>query len=382
MMIRFSVLYFALLHCIQTSQTLECYSCSGGEQCGILFSPNSTKVKIVKSRKTDILSSCSISVTHEGLTTRSLVPSHECRSSSYQFCCNEDFCNTLASPPLPAFTSLKCDIGKCKMTHGICVYDADYVTTLSSATESCSITLGHETYKYYKKGCRPTIKESHVAQLVSELSKSDVFCCNSPECNTGHIDSAIKGVHIQCYTCDSRVNGLEGCMIFNKSSPKVYEAGSSGNREACATIIGLEGRDSVTGKTYPAFALRTFITDCVSQPLGYVSYGGAFFKGRIECCSSHFCNTKTLDTKETTSKLRQIVTIIIIIVVVAILLIFVAIAIASAVYLYRKKKDKNNYGPVFTKEPETSLDSLKKKVNKKPTEQPTIDSYPEESATP
>ncbi|CAF4524501.1 unnamed protein product [Rotaria socialis] len=171
-------------------------------------------------------------------------------------------------------------------------------------------------------------------------------------------------------------------MIFNKSSPNVYEAGSSGNREACATIIGLEGRDSVTGKTYPAFALRTFITDCVSQPLGYVSYGGAFFKGRIECCSSHFCNTKTLDTKETTSKLRQIVTIIIIIVVVAILLIFVAIAIASAVYLYRKKKDKNNYGPVFTKEPETSLDSLKKKVNKKPTEQPTIDSYPEESATP
>ncbi|CAF5179799.1 unnamed protein product, partial [Rotaria magnacalcarata] len=136
MMIRFSVLYLTLLHCIQTSQTLECYSCSGGDQCGILFSPNLTKVKIVKSVKTDILTSCSISVTQEGLTTRSLVPSQECRSSSYQFCCNEDFCNTLASPPLPAFTSLKCDIGKCKVSHGICVYDADYVTTLSSATES------------------------------------------------------------------------------------------------------------------------------------------------------------------------------------------------------------------------------------------------------
>ncbi len=81
-----------------------------------------------------------ISVTLEGLTTRELVPSHECRSSSYQFCCNENLCNSLASPPLPAFTSLKCDIGKCSMSNGICIYDAEYVTTLSSPTESCSVS--------------------------------------------------------------------------------------------------------------------------------------------------------------------------------------------------------------------------------------------------
>lgn len=180
MMILFSVICLTVLHCklqhtlrymeffscyltgIQMSHTLECYSCSGGERCGILFSPNSTAVKIVKSTKTASLSSCSvrmimpyiklyheyfiftffiqISVTPEGLTTRSLVPAHVCRSTSYQFCCNEDLCNTLASPPLPAFTSLKCDIGKCSMTNGICVYDDDYVTTLSSATDSCSVS--------------------------------------------------------------------------------------------------------------------------------------------------------------------------------------------------------------------------------------------------
>jgi hypothetical protein len=100
-------------------------------------------------------------------------------------------------------------------------------------------------------------------------------------------------------------------MIFNESSPYVYKAGSSSNKESCAvsslkesicsyieiniykTVIGAEGRDSLTGTTYPAFAIRTFISKCVNQPLGRVSYGGAYFKGRIECCSTNFCNTQS-----------------------------------------------------------------------------------------
>lgn len=59
------------------------------------------------------------------------------------------------------------------------------------------------------------------------------------------------------------------------------------------TIVGLAGQDATTRKPYPAFTIRTFIPNCVNQPLGHISYGGAYFKGRIECCSSHFCNTKS-----------------------------------------------------------------------------------------
>ena len=81
-----------------------------------------------------------ISVSPEGITSRGILPSHECRSSASQFCCNENFCNHLPSPPLPAFTNLKCSVGKCFLSNGICVYDADYVTTLSSPTESCSVS--------------------------------------------------------------------------------------------------------------------------------------------------------------------------------------------------------------------------------------------------
>ena len=70
---------------------------------------------------------------------RDLLPAYVCRSSSHQFCCNEDFCNSLPSPPLPALTSRKCAIGTCSMSNGICITDAAYVTVLSSATESCSV---------------------------------------------------------------------------------------------------------------------------------------------------------------------------------------------------------------------------------------------------
>ncbi len=153
--------------------------------------------------------------------------------------------------------------------------------------------------------------EAYTGGRTHSSNTPSVFCCNSPECNTGHIGNAIKGAAIQCYTCDSRITGLAGCMIFNESNPYVYKAGSSSNEESCAvsslknsissyikiniykTIIGVEGRDAVTGATYPTFAIRTFISKCVNQPLGSVSYGGAYFKGRIECCSTHLCNTQS-----------------------------------------------------------------------------------------
>lgn len=132
--------------------SLKCYSCKGGQECGLNFSPKSTNVKIVQSSLTDnTIYSCSIRVTPEGLTTREMIPSYSCRSSSYEYCCNEDLCNTLLSPPLPALTSLKCTIGTCSMSDGICVTDADYLTVLSSATESCSINYGSIIKRSYKK---------------------------------------------------------------------------------------------------------------------------------------------------------------------------------------------------------------------------------------
>jgi len=77
-------------------------------------------------------------VNSNGLTIRSLMPSYACRSSSYQFCCNQDLCNSLASPPLPAFTSLKCAFNGCRVNDGQCNNSIVY---LSSATESCIVSL-------------------------------------------------------------------------------------------------------------------------------------------------------------------------------------------------------------------------------------------------
>ena len=62
----------------------------------------------------------------------------------------------------------------------------------------------------------------------------DVLCCNSPECNTGHVGSPTKDVAVQCYTCDSRITGPAGCTIFDESSRNIYKAGSSSSKEACA----------------------------------------------------------------------------------------------------------------------------------------------------
>jgi len=56
-------------------------------------------------------------------------------------------------------------------------------------------------------------------------------------------------------------------------------------------IIGLAGKDLITGDDYSAFYIRTFIDNCVNQSLGNVTYGGASFQGRIDCCSTSLCNT-------------------------------------------------------------------------------------------
>lgn len=49
-----------LLTEIQMSHALVCYSCSGGQVCGTLFSPNSNAVKRITSDKNEPLSSCSV----------------------------------------------------------------------------------------------------------------------------------------------------------------------------------------------------------------------------------------------------------------------------------------------------------------------------------
>ncbi|CAF4621224.1 unnamed protein product, partial [Rotaria sp. Silwood2] len=115
------------------------------------------------------------------------------------------------------------------------------------------------------------------------------FCCNYPECNQ---EPVVPKLAIKCYMCDSRITGLMGCSTLNISSPYVYESGSSNSFEACATIIGLSGHDPFTNTNYPAFTIRTIIAHCENQSLGVVSYGGATFKGRINCCWTNLCNVE------------------------------------------------------------------------------------------
>jgi hypothetical protein len=45
---------------IERSQTLVCYSCSGGQSCGTLFSFDSPTIKKITSRGNDSFSSCSV----------------------------------------------------------------------------------------------------------------------------------------------------------------------------------------------------------------------------------------------------------------------------------------------------------------------------------
>lgn len=46
----------------------------------------------------------------------------------------------------------------------------------------------------------------------------------------------------------------------------------------------------ITGGDYPTFIIRTFIDNCTNQSLGTITFAGAIFQGRIDCCSTSFCN--------------------------------------------------------------------------------------------
>jgi hypothetical protein len=81
-----------------------------------------------------------ITVSSDGITTRDLIPSNKCRSSAYQFCCKDNLCNSLPSPPLPAFTNLTCIVGHCSSNDNICE-DTYHIAFRSSAAESCSVSL-------------------------------------------------------------------------------------------------------------------------------------------------------------------------------------------------------------------------------------------------
>ncbi|CAF4490877.1 unnamed protein product, partial [Rotaria socialis] len=285
------VFYLIIFQTIQRYECLHCYACNGKDECGISFSSNSSTIKRVESKGDDFLDVCTISVNSEGITTRGLILSPVCRSSANQFCCKEDWCNSLPAPPLPALTSRTCRIDRCLGTNNTCDSISN-IATLSSATESCTGALGESEQTVmmtYKKKCTPG---QYAATQDGSFTLAPYFCCNSPECNQQRVPPKVA---IQCYTCDSRVTGLTGCSTFDLSSPHVYESGSSDSDEACATIIGLTGKDSFTNVTYPTFFIRTFIQHCKNQSLGNISYGGATFQGRINCCWKNHCNIENLD---------------------------------------------------------------------------------------
>ena len=145
----------------------------------------------------------------------------------------------------------------------------------------------------------------------------------------------------------------------------------------------MEGRDAATGAKYPAFAMRTFISKCVNHKWGTVSYGGATFRGRIECCTSHLCN-KQSNRENLSSDLHLAIVIFQDLVIpkrrrmpwkfvlvltgaVSVGLLIVAGAIAGLVYRSRQKKTKGKYDSCATTEPVRRV---------------TMGAYPEASAAP
>ena len=56
----FIKIYSSCLIEIQLSQTLECYSCSGRQDCGTLFSPKLNKTKTIDSTDDETLYSCAV----------------------------------------------------------------------------------------------------------------------------------------------------------------------------------------------------------------------------------------------------------------------------------------------------------------------------------
>lgn len=45
---------------VQPGETLKCYSCSGGKECGKLFSSELKNIEIVESLEKNTISSCSV----------------------------------------------------------------------------------------------------------------------------------------------------------------------------------------------------------------------------------------------------------------------------------------------------------------------------------
>ncbi|CAF1199768.1 unnamed protein product [Rotaria sp. Silwood1] len=264
----------------------------------------------------DLYDSCSITLSSDGLIIRNVIPSRACRSSAYQFCCNQDLCNFLPSPPLPAFTTLTCAINDC---------------------------------------CSP--KTTAITSLTGELISENLFCCNYPKCNQRIFP---PGEAIRCYTCDSRITGLKDCMILNTSSSHVYNSASSNPSESCAMIVGQAGKDLMTGRNYPAFTIRTFINNCINQSLGNVTYGGATFHGRIDCCSTSLCNihplyinltSSTIKSKHVFSTSKVIVSTLII----CLGFIFIIIGISLSIYRFRLNKSYHCYTPGIFSDGSTTL---------------------------
>jgi hypothetical protein len=78
-------------------------------------------------------------------------------------------------------------------------------------------------------GCSPN--KITITSLTNESKTQDLFCCNSPVCNQQLL---LSDIGIRCYTCDSRISGLESCDILNISNSFVYNSGSSSRSESCA----------------------------------------------------------------------------------------------------------------------------------------------------
>ncbi|CAF3074865.1 unnamed protein product [Rotaria sp. Silwood2] len=303
----------------------------------------------------DLHDSCSITLNPDGSIIRNIIPSHTCRSSSYQFCCNQDLCNSLPSPPLPALTDLTCAISNCRTNDNQCNNSNDSVVYRSSATESCIRIHRNIVYKSYKMGCSP--KSTTMTSLTNELISEDIFCCNYPQCNQQIL---LPGEAIRCYTCDSRITGLKDCMILNTSSSYVYNSASSNPFELCGMIIGLPGKDLITGRNYSAFTIRTFIDNCTNQSLGNVTYGGATFQGRIDCCSTSLCNINPLHINVTFSTIKQkyvssISKIVLFTLISCLGLIFIFIGISLSIYRFRLNKPRNRYIPGISSDGTTVL---------------------------
>jgi hypothetical protein len=132
--------------------SLRCYSCRGGKQCGNSFSTTTVTEKILLGN--DLYDTCSVRMMNEpetvdsilhrldknGETHREVMPVDACRSSARQFCCNEDLCNGLSAPPLPAFTELSCALSRCPIDDEGCEKSNYSLVYRSSATASCTVS--------------------------------------------------------------------------------------------------------------------------------------------------------------------------------------------------------------------------------------------------